>query len=111
VAKIITNTTMKMWCLRIRIKRNDEIRGKRLQNLLLDLLMEARIDGATVWTGLDGFGKRGRATTYLEGVLINMPLIVEVIDEESKLKPLLAQIKEVLNGKGLITLHEVVVLL
>ncbi len=109
MSKKITNTTMIMWCLRIRIKRNDEIGG--LQKLLLDLLMNARIDGATVWTGLDGFGKRGRATTYLEGVLINMPLIVEVIDEESKLKPLLAQIKEVLNGKGLITLHEVVVLL
>jgi PII-like signaling protein len=104
-------TRMKMWCLKIRIKRNDEIRGKRLQKLLLDLLMESGIDGVTVWTGLDGFGKRGRATTYLEGMLINMPLIVEVIDDESKLKPLLAQIKEVLSGKGLITLHEVVVLL
>lgn len=103
-------TRMKMWCLRIRIKRNDEFRGKRLQKLL-DLLMEARSDGVTVWSGLDGFGNRRRATTYLEGVFINMPLIVEVIDEESKLKPLLAQIKEVLNGKGLITLHEVVVLL
>jgi hypothetical protein len=102
---------MKMWCLKIRIKRNDEIRGKRLQKLLLDLLMESGIDGVTVWTGLDGFGKRGRATTYLEGMLINMPLIVEVIDDESKLKPLLAQIKEVLSGKGLITLHEVLVLL
>ena len=97
--------------MKIRIKRNAEFRGKRLQKLLLHLLMEARIDGVTVWSGLDGFGKRGRATTYLEGVLINMLLIVEVIDEESKLKPLLAQIKEVLNGKGLITLHEVVVLL
>jgi uncharacterized protein len=104
-------TRMKMWCLKIRIKRNDEIRGKRLQKLLLDLLMESGIDGVTVWTGLDGFGKRGRATTYLEGMLINMPLIVEVIDDESKLKPLLAQIKEVLSGKGLITLHEVLVLL
>src|SRR2546426_2562458 len=100
-------TRMKMWCLRIRIKRNDEFRGKRLQKLLLDLLMEARIDGVTVWSGLDGFGKRGRATTYLEGVLINMPLIVEVIDEESKLKPLIAQIKELIGDKGLITLHEV----
>jgi PII-like signaling protein len=104
-------TRMKMWCLKIRIKRNDEIRGKRLQKLLLDLLMESGIDGVTVWTGLDGFGKRGRATTYLEGMLINMPLIVEVIDDESKLKPLLAQIKEVLSGNGLITLHEVLVLL
>ena len=36
-----------------------------------------------------------------------MPLIIEVIDEESKLKPLIAQIKEVIDDKGLITLQEV----
>ncbi len=96
-----------MWCLKIRIKRNDEVRGKRLQKLLLDLLMAAKIYSATVYIGIDGFGKRGRAATYLEGILINMPLIIEVVDEESKLKPLIAQIKEVIGDKGLITLQEV----
>jgi PII-like signaling protein len=50
------------------------------------------------------------ATTYLEGVLINMSLIIEVMDVESKLKPLSAQIKEVIGDKGLITLQEVAVL-
>jgi PII-like signaling protein len=45
----------------VRIKRNDQVRG------------------------IDGFGKRGRPATYLECVLINMPLIMEVIDGESKL--------------------------
>jgi PII-like signaling protein len=63
--------TMKMWCLRIRIKRNDEIEGNPLKKLLLNLLMNAKISDATVWTGIDGFGKRGRAATYLEGVLYN----------------------------------------
>ncbi len=48
-----------------------------------------------------------RIASYLEGVLINMPLIIEVIDVESKLKPLIAQIKEVIGDKGLITLQEV----
>lgn len=96
-----------MWCLRIRIKRNDEVKGKRLQKVLLDLLMNAKIDSATVWTGIDGFGKRGMAATYLEGVLINMPLIIEVVDEESKLKPMVLQIEKVIGDKGLITLQEV----
>ena len=35
-------TRMKVWCLTIRIKRNDELHGKRLQNLLIDFLMGAR---------------------------------------------------------------------
>jgi uncharacterized protein len=111
VSKKITNTaTQKMWCLRIRIKRNDEIRGKPLKNLLLDLLIDAKISDAKIWTGIDGFGKRGKAATYLEGILYNMPLIIDVIDEESKLEPLLPQIKEIMGGKGIITLHEVQVI-
>jgi PII-like signaling protein len=51
----------KMWCLIIRIKKNDQLRGKRLDKALIDFLMGSRISGATVWTGVDGFGKRKRA--------------------------------------------------
>ena len=54
-------TRMKVWCLIIRIKRNDELHGKRLQNLLIDFLMGAKISGATLWNGVDGFGKRRRS--------------------------------------------------
>ena len=62
---------IKMCCLTIRIKRNDEYQGKRLQNIILDFLMDAKIAGATVWTGVDGFGKRKRSTIHLEGIAIN----------------------------------------
>ena len=98
---------IKMCCLTIRIKRNDEYQGKRLQNILIDFLMDAKIAGATVWTGVDGFGKRKRSTIRLEGIAINMPLLIEVIDEKSKLEPLLDQIKGMIEGNGLITLYEV----
>jgi uncharacterized protein len=46
---------MKMWCLTIRIKRNDEYNGKRLHKVLIDYLMDVKIFGATVWTGVDGY--------------------------------------------------------
>ena len=69
--------------------------------------MDAKIAGATVWTGVDGFGKRKRSTIRLEGIAINMPLLIEVIDEKSKLEPLLDQIKRMIDGNGLITLYEV----
>ena len=67
-----------MWNLTIRIKKNDEVGGKRLQALIMDCLMKAHIEGATVWTGVNGFGKRGKSTLHLEGVSVNMPLIIEV---------------------------------
>ena len=96
-----------MLCITIRIKRNDELQGKRLHNVLLDFLMQNKIAGATVWTGVDGFGKRKRATIKLEGITINMPLIIEVIDEPTKLEPLLPQIKRMVDDNGIITLHQV----
>jgi uncharacterized protein len=96
-----------MWCLTIRIKKNDQFRGKRLEKVLVDFLMGAKISGATVWTGVDGFGKRSRATLHLEGITINMPMVIEVIDEKAKLEPLLPQIRRMVSDNGLVTLYEV----
>ncbi len=99
-----------MWQLTIRIKRNDEVGGKRLERLVLDCLMKAGIAGATVWTGVDGFGKRGKSTLHLEGVQINMPLIIEVVDLESKLEPLLPELKLIVGDNGLVTVQETYVI-
>ena len=76
-----------------------------MHNVLLDFLIQNKIAGATVWTGVDGFGKRKRATIKIEGITINMPLIIEVIDEPTKLEPLLPQIKRMVDDNGIITLH------
>jgi PII-like signaling protein len=97
----------KMWCLIIRIKKNDQLRGKRLERVLIDFLMGAKISGAIVWTGVDGFDKCRRSTVHLEGITINMPMVIEVVDEKSKLEPLLPQIRRMVGDNGLVTLHEV----
>ncbi len=99
-----------MWNLTIRIKKNDEIAGKRLQTILLDLLIKAGISGATVWTGVNGFGKRGKSTLQIEGVSVNMPLIIEVIDKQAKLEPLLPELKKVIGDNGLVSITDVQVL-
>jgi PII-like signaling protein len=62
---------MKMLCLTITIKRNDEANGKRLHKLLIDFFMQNNIAGATVWSGVVGFGKRRRSTIMLEGITVN----------------------------------------
>jgi uncharacterized protein len=98
---------MKMWELTIRIKKNDEVGGKKLQGLVMDMLLKGGIAGATVWTGVNGFGKRGKSTMHLEGVTINMPLIIEIIDEQSKLEPMLPELKRLVGDDGLISISEV----
>lgn len=97
----------KMWTLTIRIKKNDELHGKRLYRALLDFMMGAGISGATVVNAVDGFGRRGRSTLHIEGISMNYPLVIEVVDEKSKLEPLLPQIKMMVADNGIVTLHEV----
>ena len=96
----------KIWQLMIRIKKNDEVGGKRLHSLIMDCLKKAGVSGATVWTGVDGFGKRGKSTLHLEGVTVNMPLIFEVVDLQEKLEPLLPELKLLVGDDGLVTVQE-----
>jgi uncharacterized protein len=100
----------KMWQLIIRIKKNDTVDGKRLQSLLMDCLVKAGVSGATVWTGVDGFGKRGKSTLHLEGVVVNMPLLIEVVDLPEKLEPLLPELRTIVGDDGLVTITELFVI-
>jgi uncharacterized protein len=101
---------IKMWSVTIRIKKNDTVGGKRLESLVIDFLTNAGVSGATVWTGVDGFGKRGKSTLTLEGITVNMPLIIEVIDEQSKLDPLLTDLKRIVGDNGLVTIQDTYVI-
>jgi len=100
----------KMWSVTIIIKKNDKLGGKRLQSLVMEMLVKAGVSGATVWTGVNGFGKRGKSTMNLEGVTINMPLIIEVIDEQSKLEPLLPELKSIVGDNGLVSIQDIYVI-
>jgi uncharacterized protein len=96
-----------MLCLIIRIKKNDEIHEKRTEKQIIDFLMKSKLLGAIVWLGIDGFGKRGRSTVHIEGIMINQPMLIEIVDEKEKIEPLLPELKRMIGDNGLITIHEV----
>ena len=73
------------------------------------MLLKAGIAGATVWTGVNGFGKRGKSTLHLEGVSVNMPLIIEVVNTQAKLELLLPELKMIVGDNGLVTIQDVYV--
>ena len=100
-------STRKMWCMTIRIKKNDNYEGKRMHQVILDMLKRSKISGATVWTGVAGFGKRGESNFQIEGITVNMPLIIEVIEELSKVESVLPEIKKMVGDNGLVTLYEI----
>jgi PII-like signaling protein len=97
----------KMISLTIRIKINDMFEGKRLHEFIISLLLQNNISGCTVWSGVNGFGKRKRSTDRAEDIVINMPLVIEAIDERLNIEPLLPEIKRIVGGNGIITIHEV----
>ena len=99
-----------MWSLTVRIKKNDEVDGKRLHLRIMEFLTKSGVAGATVWTGVNGFGKRGKSTMHLEGISVNMPLIIEVIDEQAKLEPLLPELKRIVGDDGLVSISDVYVI-
>ncbi len=96
-----------MLCVTIRIKKNDEINGKKLEKALMEFLKKSKVSGATVWLGVDGFGKSGKSTLHLEGLTINQPMMIDVVEEKSIIEPLLPQLKRMVDDHGIITLHEV----
>lgn len=99
--------TLDMWSLVIRIKRNDAFKGKRVHNMILDILKKGGISGATMWTGVSGYGKRGKSNFQVEGISVNMPLVIEIIDELKKIENILPAIKEIIGDNGLVTVHKV----
>ena len=58
--------------------------------------------GLTFGRGVDGFGKRGKSTLHLEGIVVNMPLIIETVDEQSKLELILPEVKRIVGDNGLV---------
>ena len=45
-------TLREMICLNIRIKKNDNVNGKRLEKTIIDFLMKSNVLGAIVWLGM-----------------------------------------------------------
>jgi PII-like signaling protein len=89
-------TLKEMLCLNIRIKKNDNVNGKRLEKTIIDFLMKAKVLGAIVWLDVNGVGRRGKSTVHLEGLVINQPMMIETIDEEEKIQPLLLPLKQII---------------
>lgn len=85
--------------------------GKPLYEAILLTLREAGIAGATVLRGIAGFG--ASAVIHTERILrlsLDLPVIIEVVDEESRLQEVLPGLDEMIGG-GLITLERARVVL
>lgn len=89
--------------VRIYLGERDRHHGAALWSALLEFLRRHGAAGATVTRGVAGYGAHSKIhTASIVDLSSDLPLIVEWIDTEARVRELLPQVEEMLQG-GLIT--------
>ena len=98
------------WLIRIFIGESDRWQGRPLADALVERLRREGFAGATVLRGLAGFGARSVVhTAHLLELSQDLPLVIEVVDTEERVKQIEPILEEML-ADGLVTLEQVRVL-
>jgi uncharacterized protein len=96
--------------LKIYLGESDRYDGKPAYQAVVQLMRKRGLWGATVTRGIYGYGKRSRLHTASALRLSeDLPLIVEAVDSEEKIRALVTQLSKMVRG-GLITIEAVEVL-
>ncbi len=91
--------------LRIFVDEEDRYDGKPLYMALVDELKAAGFTGATVLKGIEGYGiHKTLHTGRTFDMSTNLPILIEVIEEEAKVIALLPTLRAMID-EGLITLE------
>ncbi|HEX5590173.1 MAG TPA: DUF190 domain-containing protein [Candidatus Limnocylindrales bacterium] len=92
---------------RIYIGESDTWHGRPLYEAIVHLLRERGIAGATVLRGIEGYGaKQVLHTTRILRLSEDLPVLIEVVDSEERLRTVLPELDAMVTG-GLITLERV----
>ena len=91
--------------------RSGKDEGHALHRALLSYFRAHDFPGATIVTGVAGYGAHSRVhTTSIELLSLDLPIVVEVVASEEALQKALPDLDEMIDG-GLITLEPVRVIL
>ena len=93
--------------LRIFLGEDDRCDGRPLYEAIVLKAREMHLAGATVLRGPMGFGKASRLhTAKILRLSENLPVVVEIVDAEERIRAFLAAIEPMMDG-GLVTLETV----
>jgi PII-like signaling protein len=96
--------------LRIFVGESDTFHGKPLYESIVLKARELNLAGATVVRGIMGYGANSRLhTAKILRLSEDMPMVIEIVDTEEKIKLLLPFLDENVR-EGLITLEKVQVI-
>src|SRR6059058_4037799 len=93
--------------LRVFLGESDRWEHKPLYEAIVLKAREMHLAGATVLRGPMGFGKSSRLhTAKILRLSFDLPVVIEIVDEEAKIQSFLPILDEVMKG-GLVTLEKV----
>jgi PII-like signaling protein len=96
--------------LRIFVGESDRCEGVVLSEAIIRKARELGLAGATVWHGVEGYGARSRIhTAKILRLSEDLPVIVEIVDSEDKIRGFLPHLDALLEGAGgggLVTLEK-----
>ena len=93
--------------LTIYLNEADQLKDVPLHEAIVRRLLHLEIAGATVTTGLMGYGKHGQLhRKRLLGVSDDRPVVITAIDDEARIRAALKAIQPMVL-EGLITLQQV----
>lgn len=103
--------TGKAKLLRIFIGETDKIKHTPLYEVIVKEAKAGGLAGATAWRGLLAYGANSRIrTAKLLDLSSDLPMIIEIVDEESKIDSFmerLHQLFEEADSGGLVTIEKV----
>ena len=101
---------MKAVLLRIYLSENDTYKGRSAHHAIIEYLKDSYVAGATVIHGIEGYGVHSNIhTASILRLGVDLPLIVEAVDTEDKIRPLIPKLREMVP-KDLMTLQEIEIL-
>lgn len=96
--------------LRVFLGESDRWHYRPLYEAIVLKAREMHLAGATVLRGPMGFGKSSRLhTAKILRLSMDLPLVIEIVDSEDKIKGFLPVLDEMMKG-GLVTLEKVKVI-
>ena len=92
--------------LTIYVDETEKFHGKPVYEVVLDILSQRKIAGASVFRGVAGYGSAGKLhTTKILELSTTLPVKIEVVDSEEMINIIMAEISSVVE-KGLIEISD-----
>jgi PII-like signaling protein len=87
------------------VNESDRFENRPLYVAIVDALRDAGFAGATVFKGIEGYGKGKtvRSSRVFE-ISTDLPVLVEAVEEEAKIAAILPRLQTMMTG-GLMTLE------